>query len=297
MKILKLFVVSIFIVVFFVAFILYFQEKEQKIKISEIPKKIVKVVNEKVPGGKITEAEKEMDKGKVVYDIDVVKGNKRYEVEVYEDGTIKEFKALGEEEEEEMEGEIEYNFDKEKPHTIPSGWKNEFTGRGKLGKWEILEDETAPSKPNVLAQTSMENFGYHFNLAILENSSYKDLELSVKFKGVKGNEDRGGGPVWRYIDRNNYYIARANPLENNFRVYKVVNGNRRQMDSKSLKVTSNEWHTIKIRMVGDKIECYYDGVKYLEVKDSTFKKAGKIGLWTKADAYTYFDDLEVEEIK
>ena len=102
--------------------------------------------------------------------------------------------------------------------------------------------------------------------------------------------------MWCYQDYNNYYIARANSPENNFRVYKVVNGNRLQMESARLKATSNEWHTIKIIARSDQIQCFYDGQPYLEVTDNTFQK-GKLGLWTKADAMTYFDDLEVRPIE
>ncbi len=176
---------------------------------------------------------------------------------------------------------------------MPADWSNQYTGRGKLGRWEVRLD----GDNKVLAQVSKENFGYHFNLAVWEKSSYQDLELTVKFKGVEGKEDRGGGPVWRYQNADNYYIARANPLENNFRVYKVVDGNRRQLASARLRVTSGEWHTIRILMQGNHIECYYDGKKYLDVKDDTFKQSGKIGLWTKADAVTYFDDLKVVTLK
>ena len=128
---------------------------------------------------------------------------------------------------------------------------------------------------------------------MIEDTDYSNLELGVKFKAVSGREDQGGGPVWRYQDPDNYYIARANPLENNFRVYKVVNGRRKQLDSVKIKVTPGEWHTIRIINKGDRIQCYYDAKLFLEVSDNTFKK-GKIGLWTKADAITYFDNLEVE---
>ncbi|MEK6767273.1 MAG: family 16 glycoside hydrolase [Planctomycetota bacterium] len=189
-----------------------------------------------------------------------------------------------------------WNFDNNEIGNMPNGFSNQTTGKGDLGKWEVIKDDTAPSIPNVIAQTSQEYFGYHFNMIINENETYDDLELSVKFKGVKGKEDQGGGPVWRYQDANNYYIARANPLENNFRVYKVVDGNRLQMDSARLKVTTNEWHTIKIIARNDHIQCYYNGRPYLEVTDDAFQK-GKIGLWTKADAVTYFDDLKVGPIK
>ena len=202
------------------------------------------------------------------------------------------------------EGEIAYkgdiklwNFDSDNNGKIPNDFSNQLTGKGGLGKWEVIKDDTAPSISNVIAQTSQEYFGYHFSMVINEKEIYDDFKLIVKLKGAKGREDRGGGPVWRYQDNNNYYIARANPLENNYRVYKVVNGNRIQMDSARLKVTSGEWHTIKIITRKDHIQCFYDGQPYLEVEDNTFQKGGKIGLWTKADAVTYFDDLEVRPIE
>ncbi|ODS31740.1 MAG: hypothetical protein SCARUB_03137 [Candidatus Scalindua rubra] len=189
-----------------------------------------------------------------------------------------------------------WNFDSDENGKMPNDFSNQMTGKGGLGKWEAIKDDTAPSLPNVIAQTSQEYLGYHFSMAINEKETYDDFELIVKFKGVKGREDQGGGPVWRYQDANNYYIARANPLENNFRVYKVVDGNRLQMDSARLKVTTNEWHMIKIIARMSQIQCFYDGRPYLETTDNTFQK-GKIGLWTKTDAVTYFDDLEVRPIK
>ena len=190
-----------------------------------------------------------------------------------------------------------WNFDNDKPGEIAEGFSNQFTGKGSPGKWEVVKDDTATSTPHVIAQTSQEYFGYHFGMAVNENDVYDDFELIVKFKGVTGEEDQGGGPVWRYQDNNNYYIARANPLEDNFRVYKVVDGKRIQMDSARLKVTSGEWHTIKVIARKDQIQCFYDGQPYLDVIDDTFQKAGRVGLWTKADAVTYFDDLEVRPIE
>jgi len=105
--------------------------------------------------------------------------------------------------------------------------------------------------------------------------------------------DRAGGLVFRLKDANNYYIVRANALEDNYRLYHVVNGSRRQFAGANLKVTSGEWHEIKVECVGNKIICYYDRAKNIEATDDTFKDAGKIGLWTKADSVTYFDDLKV----
>ena len=114
---------------------------------------------------------------------------------------------------------------------------------------------------------------------------------------MRGDTDQGGGIVWRYQDANNYYVARLNPLEDNFRVYKVTAGKRdKEFQSETVKVKAVEWHTLKVRMVGDHIECYLDGKKYLDVKDATLTKAGKVGLWTKADAQTRFDGFRVTDL-
>jgi hypothetical protein len=160
----------------------------------------------------------------------------------------------------------------------------------------VVADDTAPSKSGyVLAQTAESPSGL-FNLCVLDDGKYKDLELSVQFKAMRGKNDQGGGLVWRYQDANNYYIARMNPLEDNFRVYKVVAGKRVQLESKEgLKVPAGEWHTIKVEQKGDRLECYLDGKKYLEAKDSTFKDAGNVGLWSKSDAQTHFDQFQVGE--
>ncbi|MCP4412032.1 MAG: hypothetical protein GY808_05615, partial [Gammaproteobacteria bacterium] len=125
-------------------------------------------------------------------------------------------------------GTVLWNFESDEIGKMPNGFSNQLTGKGGLGQWEVTKDDTAPGISNVIAQTSQEYFGYHFSMAINEKEVYDDFELIVKFKGVAGSEDQGGGPVWRYQDSNNYYIARANPLENNYRVYKVVNGKRIQ---------------------------------------------------------------------
>lgn len=194
---------------------------------------------------------------------------------------------------ESKEKSIIWNFDKEAVGKLPKGFSNQVTGRKSLGRWEIIEDKTAPSPPYVLAQTSSENFGNNFNLAVIEDIDYGDLELEVKFKAMSGKEDQGGGPIWRYQDQNNYYIARANPLENSFRVYKVVNGNRKQLASANVEMTSGKWHTIKIINVDDRIQCFYDGRFYLEVIDNTFQQ-GRIGFWTKDDAVTAFDDIKLK---
>ena len=186
-----------------------------------------------------------------------------------------------------------WSFDQGRAGQLPSGLSAQKTGSGTLPKWEVVTDSTAPSPPNALAQRSKENSGEHFNLAVVEDSDYQDLELEVKFKAVEGAEDQGGGLVWRYQDPGNYYIARANPLEDNFRIYKVVRGVRRQLKGAYIKVTSGAWHAMRIVAKGDQMECFYDGKQYLAVRDTTFKR-GKIGLWTKADSVIYFDDFTVD---
>ncbi|PYV61534.1 MAG: hypothetical protein DMG97_42835 [Acidobacteria bacterium] len=154
-------------------------------------------------------------------------------------------------------------------------------------------DPTASSKPNVIAQTSADQTDYRFPLLISDEGSFQDLDVSVKFKAVSGSIDRAGGLVFRLKDPNNYYIVRANALENNYRLYHVVNGRRTQFAGANLKVTSGEWHELRVEAAGNKITCYYDGNKKIEATDNTFKDAGKVGLWTKADSVTYFDDLKV----
>jgi hypothetical protein len=129
-----------------------------------------------------------------------------------------------------------------------------------------------------------------FNVVLVPGSRAQDLELSVKFKALAGNDDQGGGLIWRAKDKNNYYIARYNPLEDNFRVYKVERGKRTMFKNADIPHTPG-WHTLRVTMRGAHIECCYDGKKYLECDDGTFPEAGMIGLWSKADAQSYFDDL------
>ncbi len=186
-----------------------------------------------------------------------------------------------------------FNFDSDNPGETPAGFHGARTGQGTEGKWVVMADATAPSKPNVVAQTSRDRTDYRFPLLIADQGSFKDLEISVKFKAVEGEVDRAGGLVFRLKDANNYYMVRANALEDNFRLYHVINGSRRQFAGANLKVASGEWHEIRVECVGNKIICYYDGLKKIEGTDETFKDAGKVGLWTKADSVTYFDDLRV----
>jgi hypothetical protein len=186
-------------------------------------------------------------------------------------------------------------FSKDDLGKVPSGWKAEKTGKGEGSVWKVVEDDTAPSRSSyVLAQVA-ESPNNLFNICIFEDSNYKDVDLSVSFKPIAGKNDQGGGFVWRYKDHNNYYLARLNPVgrASSFAVYKVENGKRSQFQGKRLpKVPVGEWHTLRVNMAGDRIECYFDGRKELEIKDTTFKEAGRVGLWSKSDAQTHFDDFK-----
>src|SRR5205085_924421 len=167
-------------------------------------------------------------------------------------------------------------FGKEDIGKVPAGWKADKTGKGEGSVWKVVEDKTAPSKTGyALAQTAASP-GNVFNLCVVEDSKYKDVDLTVAFKAVRGQMDQGGGFVWRYQDPNNYYICRMNPLEDNYRVYKVVAGKRIQLETKEdVKAPTGTWHTLRVTMEGDHIQCYLDGQKQLDAKDSTFKDAGK----------------------
>jgi hypothetical protein len=187
-----------------------------------------------------------------------------------------------------------YNFDSDTAGQLPAKFHAARTGLGAEGKWAVIGDPTAPSKPNVAAQTSTDRTDYRFPLLIADEGSFQDVDLSVRFKAVSGSVDRAGGLVFRLKDPNNYYVVRANALENNYRLYRVVNGRRRQFAGANFKITSGEWHELRVEAAGHKIACYYDGAKKIEATDDTFKDAGKVGLWTKADSVTHFDDLKVQ---
>jgi hypothetical protein len=192
---------------------------------------------------------------------------------------------------------VAFRFGKDDLGKLPAGWKAERTGKGEGSVWKVTADVTAPSGAGLVLTQTAESPNAVFNLCVADAPRRRDLELRVAFKALRGKLDQGGGLVWRYQDADNYYIARMNPLEDNFRVYKVVAGRRTQLGTKEgLKVPAGEWHRITVKHVGDRIECLLDGTKHLEATDTTFPNAGKVGLWTKADAQTSFDDLTVTDL-
>lgn len=190
-----------------------------------------------------------------------------------------------------------WNLTRDSLGKLPPGWVAAKTGTGEGSVWKIVADDTAPSKSGlVLAQTAAGPNAL-FNLCVMQSGNYKDVELRVNFKAVRGDKDQGGGFIWRYQDANNYYVARFNPLEDNYRFYHVIDGKRTQLVTKEeIKIPTGTWHALAIKHVGDKIECFLDGKKELEATDKTIQRPGKVGLWTKADAQTHFDDFRVTDL-
>jgi hypothetical protein len=172
--------------------------------------------------------------------------------------------------------------------SLPAGWSAEKTGTGEGSVWKMREDATGPSGNKVLTQTSSAGPSHLFNLCIADEPRLTDLDLTVSLKALTGKIDQGGGPVWRYQDANNYYIARVNPLEGNFRLYKVIGGKRTQLATADIDAQPDEWHTIRIIHTGSRIACSLNGQMLLQVTDDAISRPGRIGFWTKADAVTAF---------
>jgi hypothetical protein len=179
-------------------------------------------------------------------------------------------------------GKRTWTFDDDATGRIAKGFTDE------VGEWKVAESD----KGKALAQTA-KNPNSVFNITLISDTNAKDVDISVRMKPVAGETDQGGGLVWRAKDARNYYLARYNPLEDNFRLYKVVDGKRTLIQNADITHTDG-WHTLRVTMSGDKMTCYYDGKKYLEGSDQTFTGPGKIGLWSKADAQSHFDDLTLE---
>jgi hypothetical protein len=183
-------------------------------------------------------------------------------------------------------GAATINFDDSKPGSAPSGWNLTKTGKGEP-RWTIEQDSTGASKPNVLKQSGEATYP----LAIKEDSNVKDGFVEVKFKAVSGEEDQAGGIIWRCKDPDNYYICRANALENNVRIYHFVKGKRTQFKGANLPVPAKQWHTLRVDFSGKQFKVTFNAKELFTAEDETIADAGKVGLWTKADSITLFDDF------
>jgi hypothetical protein len=179
----------------------------------------------------------------------------------------------------------------------PMGWTVALTGEGKP-RWTVETDASAPSPPAVLKQSGVVP-GPSFPLCLKEAPVLKDGFVEVKFKSVSGEGDQAAGVVWRCADKDNYYICRANALEDNVVLYKVQQGKRKSLEivgrqggyGLEAKVAPQTWHTLRVEFAGSRAKVFFNGKHLFDVEDETFKDAGKVGLWTKADSVTLFDDF------
>jgi hypothetical protein len=178
------------------------------------------------------------------------------------------------------------NFDDVKLGELPPGWRAGVTGKG-TPHWAVIADKTAPSKPNVLEQSGEGTYPWCVNT----NVSLRDGFIEVKIKPISGKEDQAGGLIWRWQDGDNYYIARANALENNVTIYHTIKGRRTEKKRTKTKVASNQWHSLRVEFWGRNFTVTFDGKKTLEWEDDTFREPGAVGVWTKADSITLFDDF------
>ncbi len=191
------------------------------------------------------------------------------------------------------------DFESDKPGQAPGGFAFALTGSGRPGAWSVRKDDASPERGNVLAQTDADSTSYRFPVAVLNDIVSTDVDASVRFRPLSGRVDQAAGVVWRYRDANNYYIVRANALEGNVVLYKVENGKRTDLPvkgsgrtyGKKASVPKNTWSQLGITVRGGVFTVSLNGQGLFEVEDSTFTTPGKVGLWTKADSVTYFDDL------
>jgi hypothetical protein len=174
----------------------------------------------------------------------------------------------------------------------PGGFRFARTGQGAPGQWAVVADATAAGG-RAIEQTSTDRTDYRFPLAIYEASLVANLDAVVRFKAVGGKIDQAAGIAIRVRDADNYYVVRANALEDNVRFYRVVQGRREQLEGANVKVTPNEWHTLGLRAEGERFTVTYDSKTLYSATDRTFASAGKIALWTKADSVTRFDQVKV----
>jgi hypothetical protein len=180
---------------------------------------------------------------------------------------------------------------------LPAGFVSTRTGPGQDGVWRVEVDATAPTPPNVLVQRSDDPTSDRFPMAVAPAVRLADLDLTVRIKPLTGHVDQAGGLVFRYQNPNHYYLVRANALENNVRFYHVINGKRSLLASANQTISTGAWHTLRVVCLSDRTDIYLGNTRIIGQRDSTITDAGAIGLWTKADSITAFDQLEAWSLR
>ncbi len=178
------------------------------------------------------------------------------------------------------------------PGVAPPDFAFARTGEGPISAWKVVPDPTAAAQ-KAIAQTSQDRTDYRFPLAIYQPVSAGNVDVIVRFKPVSGSVDQAGGIAVRLADPDDYYVVRANALEDNVRFYRVVNGSRQQIQGANTKVAANQWHTLGLRAEGDRFTVSFDGKPLFTAEDKTFAGPGKVALWTKADSVTHFDTISI----
>ncbi|HEY3900305.1 MAG TPA: family 16 glycoside hydrolase [Chthoniobacter sp.] len=179
---------------------------------------------------------------------------------------------------------------------LPPDFSTELTGGGGPISWVLREDPTAPGGGKTLVQESADDTSYRFPLCIYDPVVARDVAVEVSYKAIAGKVDQAGGIVLRY-NPENYYIARANALEDNIDLFMTVRGKRVKIEEVPVKVTPHEWHTLRFEAKGPHLKVAFDGKTVIEKDDSTFPSAGKVGLWTKADSVSAFTNLKIEPLR
>ncbi|MCO6419240.1 hypothetical protein JYK14_24205 [Siccirubricoccus sp. KC 17139] len=179
----------------------------------------------------------------------------------------------------------------------PPGFAVALTGGGPPPRWMVLEDPSSPAGPHVLAETSRDRTDTRFPVAVVDGFEARDVAIAVRFRPVDGRVDQAAGLVVRYRDARNYYVARANALENNVRLYRVVDGRRIQFAGVDARVPRDRWQVLGLRVESDRLEVSLDGKVLFSATDRTFAEAGGVGVWTKADSLTHFDALVAEALR
>jgi hypothetical protein len=169
---------------------------------------------------------------------------------------------------------------------VPAGWNCGVTGGGS-SRWSVAADPDAPSKPNVLRQSGSGTFPW----CVKDGAAITDGFVEVRFKPISGREDQAGGLVWRFKDGNHYYVARANALENNVSLYYTERGSRKTLKYVDAPVAAGTWHALRVEFARSRIQVSLDGKRYIEFQDEHIRGPGAVGVWTKADSVTAFDDF------
>lgn len=187
-----------------------------------------------------------------------------------------------------------WTFDEDPPKTLPAEFRvgTLFDGRA-AGEWKVIQTDQAKSPPHVLAQLMGKGAEHAYKTVLINGTTASDLDLQVSFLPIEGKADMGGGLIWRATDDRNYYLTRANPLEQNIRIYRVVKGVRQMLNNFDQIIDVRQWHTLRVITKGCRVQVFFDEKQVFDFCDQTFT-TGRVGLWTKSDAVTYFDDLKLQ---